>query len=492
MRRSTLKLWLAATVIALGIVTVPAVKATSEDERPGEIGILAGVGFADQDLVGADFKTDVNPLIGGRFGVHFTDIVAGFFEMTYVSYKGDPALYGNVGEYSYLVGPEWYINHRAPWQFFINLGVGGVQYRTDFGGNDGRGFVSTGLGVRRGWAKGALRLETRVDHDVTSANGLGGDDFTTLKVIAGWTWGIGPRPKDTDGDGVFDKKDKCPDTPHGAIVDKVGCPKDSDGDGVWDGIDQCPDTPKGWPVDAKGCPVDTDGDGVVDGKDKCPNTTKGCTVNAEGCPADADGDGVCDGIDQCANTPHGARVDAKGCPMDSDGDGVPDGIDQCPNTPAGARVDKDGCPIEVTQREQEMLDKGVITARDIYFDTAKSTLKPESEKTLKQLCDIFAQWPTLQIEIGGHTDSRGSDAYNQKLSEDRAHAVEDWLKANCPNAKADNFTYKGYGESTPVATNKTAKGMAQNRRVEFKVMNPEELKRIKERREMLMKDSSGK
>ena len=171
MRRSTLNLWIAAAVLALGVVMVPAVQATSEDERPGEIGILAGVGFGDDTLVGQDNDSHVNPLIGGRFGWHFTDIVAGFFEMTYVSYEGDPNLYGNVGEYSYLVGPEWYLNHKDPWQCFINLGVGGVQYQSDFGGNDGRGFGSVGLGVRRGWEKGALRMDRPRKGDVGKRNG---------------------------------------------------------------------------------------------------------------------------------------------------------------------------------------------------------------------------------------------------------------------------------------------------------------------------------
>jgi outer membrane protein OmpA-like peptidoglycan-associated protein len=288
---------------------------------------------------------------------------------------------------------------------------------------------------------------------------------------------------------VADKKDQCPNTPAGAVVDANGCPIDTDGDGVPDGIDTCANTPKGAQVDEKGCPKDSDGDGVFDGIDTCPGTAAGCKVDEKGCPVDSDADGVCDGVDQCANTPSGARVDEKGCPVDSDGDGVADGLDQCPNTPAGARVDKDGCPIELTNREVEMLDKGVITARDIYFDTGKSTLKPESEATLKELCSIFQQWPSLKVEIGGHTDAQGSNATNDKLSQERADAVEGWLKGNCPNSGVGDFTTKGYGESKPVASNGTAKGRATNRRVEFRITNPEELKRIKERREVLMKES---
>src|ERR1700690_2755146 len=88
-------------------------------------------------------------------------------------------------------------------------------------------------------------------------------------------------------------------------------------------------------------PVDSDGDGVVDSLDKCPNTPAGVKVDAQGCPLDSDGDGVPDYLDKCPNTPAGVKVDAQGCPLDSDGDGVPDYLDKCPNTPAGTA---DGCP----------------------------------------------------------------------------------------------------------------------------------------------------
>ena len=364
------------------------------------------------------------------------------------------------------------------------------------GADSKRNGFNVGAGVKLHFnPRVALRLEARDMiyswSDEEKAAGASDKSQNSFAFTGGLqlSLGGGGKPPDADADGVPDKKDSCADTPAGAVVDAKGCPVDSDGDGVPDGIDTCAGTIAGAKVDAKGCTTDEDGDGVVDGIDTCPGTIAGCTVDAKGCPTDADADGVCDGADQCANTPTGATVDAKGCPTDADADGVPDGLDQCPNTPANARVDKDGCPIEITERETEMLDKGVITEHGIQFDTGKTTLKPESEKTLQDLCAIIQQWPTVKLEIGGHTDARGSVAFNQTLSEGRAKAVEDWMKANCPNANLANLSAKGYGEGTPIASNKTAAGMAKNRRVEFKVLNPEELKRLKEHREMLQKET---
>jgi outer membrane protein OmpA-like peptidoglycan-associated protein/opacity protein-like surface antigen len=292
---------------------------------------------------------------------------------------------------------------------------------------------------------------------------------------------------DTDNDGVTDNKDECPDTPAGARVDARGCPLDDDKDGVPDGIDQCPGTPAGARVDARGCPTDADNDRVPDGVDQCPDTPAGAVVDERGCPRDADSDGVPDGIDQCADTPAGTAVDARGCPQvrDADNDGVPDDRDLCPNTPAGVQVDKDGCVVTLTEREVELLDKGRITERDIHFETAKWDILPESYKVLDEIGAILIQWPRLRIEVGGHCDARGSDAYNLDLSEKRAGAVLDYLVSKYPQITREQYTARGYGERQPVATNKTVEGMARNRRVEFKVLNTEELTKERERRRAL-------
>jgi OOP family OmpA-OmpF porin len=262
---------------------------------------------------------------------------------------------------------------------------------------------------------------------------------------------------------IYDVTIPWPFRKHGGMA-----PADADGDGVPDDIDKCPGTPRGAVVDAQGCPIDSDGDGVYDGIDKCPNTPKGAIVDARGCPKDSDGDGVYDGIDKCPDTPKGAIVDAKGCPIDSDGDGVYDGIDKCPDTPKGTDVDKYGCPI--SKVEKALLDTGIFSTTEILFDFDKSVIKPVSYKILGEIGAALAAHPELKVEIGGHTDSVGSDAYNQKLSERRAKAVLDYLAENFAGINKNQLFPKGYGEGSPVTSNDTAEGQAQNRRVEFKVL----------------------
>ena len=318
------------------------------------------------------------------------------------------------------------------------------------------------------------------------------DNFSNAKqhyqvVGAGLVFGFGGTPKDDDADGVPNKKDKCPDTPKGAKVDASGGPTDSDGDGIYDGLDKCAGTPKGAKVDATGCTIDSDGDGVPDGLDQCPDTPKGAKVDVRGCPVDSDGDGVADGIDQCPNTPTGATVDANGCPVDSDGDGVPDGIDKCASTPSGVKVDADGCPIQVTERETEFLDTGLIRLEGVNFETGKAEILPDSYEKLDQIGALLAKWPEIKVEIGGHSDSRGSSARNQTLSEARAGSVKDYLLQKFSGIDPQNLTAKGYGESKPLVPNTSADNMARNRRVEFRVLNKDVLKKVREQVKTLQK-----
>jgi len=274
----------------------------------------------------------------------------------------------------------------------------------------------------------------------------GGESKNYQNILAtfsfGFQWGGGPPP-DTDMDGVPDKKDKCPGTPMGAVVDE------------------------------RGCPVDTDGDGVYDGLDKCTGTPAGARVDKSGCPMDSDGDGVFDGIDKCASTPSGAVVDATGCPLDGDGDGVYDGLDKCPDTAAGAKIDFYGCEIKVI--EYEFLSKKKVELR-VQFETGSATIAEESKAGLDEIGDILVKWEKVNVEIGGHTDSSGSDTGNLKLSQKRAESVRDYLLEHHASIDSGRLLAKGYGESEPVADNDTKEGRQQNRRVEIKVLNPDTLK----------------
>ena len=375
----------------------------------------------------------------------------------------------------------WFLT-RSAFKPYVTAGAGAIRASGGSGSDETKFAWNGGAGFHIGLSNAvALRLDGRVvSYKVDTTTG---EEYKYQSEIFGaLAFGFGGAPRDGDADGVPDKLDQCPGTPIGARVDSNGCPVDGDGDGVPDGLDQCEGTPTGATVDEKGCPGDADGDGVYDGVDQCASTPTGAKVDAKGCPTDADKDGILDGLDQCDNTPADCTVTSGGCPVDADDDGVCDGVDKCPDTPANVRVDRNGCPIEVSQKETELLDTGMIRLQDVNFDTGKATVKAESEAVLDEVGNILARWPELRIEIGGHTDSRGSDARNQELSEARAKAVLDYLLNKFPELSPSQFTSKGYGEAQPVAPNTTQLGMAKNRRVEFKVLNTEVLKREREKR----------
>jgi len=197
---------------------------------------------------------------------------------------------------------------------------------------------------------------------------------------------------------------------------------------------------------------DDDNDGVLNSQDKCPNTPAGVAVDASGCALDSDKDGVIDANDKCPNTPAGTKVDETGCKIDGDDDKdkVLNSKDKCPNTPLGEAVNSDGCPVKVNLH--------------INFENDSAVIKSESQEVLNKYAKFLTTYPNYSAKIVGYTDSRGSESYNQKLSEKRAQAVVADLKAKGVNAK--QLTAVGAGEANPIADNKTAQGRAENRRIE--------------------------
>lgn len=237
-------------------------------------------------------------------------------------------------------------------------------------------------------------------------HGLGVPD---LLAYGGFNWRVGPawaKEKDTDGDGLVDSKDRCPQTPKNEIqeINEVGC-TDSDRDGVFNDIDQCPETPQGSEVNSVGCVVDTgdeDKDGVLDEKDQCPGTPPGTQVNDLGCDVNRVEDITLENLNFIVNS------------------------DQ------------------------------LTAASSAKVDTMVSKLRDNASSITK-------------IIVEGHTDSTGEAGYNMRLSVKRAQAIADRLQRGVP-FEPSQLDVVGYGEEKPIAENSTRSGRATNRRVELRVI----------------------
>ena len=142
---------------------------------------------------------------------------------------------------------------------------------------------------------------------------------------------------------------------------------------------------------------------------------------------------------------------------------MPDGRDECPATPNGAPVDERGCRILFQGGEKRVVLQGV------NFEFNKATLTDSARIILAEVAKSLAANPGVRVQVGGHTDSKGSNAYNLALSRERAKAVEDFLEAN--GVSPAQINSRGFGESQPVASNRTEEGRAQNRRVELNRLN---------------------
>ncbi|MEZ4459464.1 MAG: OmpA family protein [bacterium] len=329
-------------------------------------------------------------------------------------------------------------------------------------------------------ALGGLRFElpadllAQVGGGAGLTNSVGSPDF---RAFASLTWSpVGPN--DTDGDGIMDPDDKCPTEPEDkdGWEDLDGCPDfDNDNDKILDTDDACPDEPEDYDTfeDENGCPdPDNDQDGVLDVDDKCP-LEAGPAENA-GCPwGDTDGDGLLDNNDQCPKDPEDKDgfEDEDGCPdPDNDKDGILDVDDKCPLEPEtiNGKDDEDGCPdkgeskVRVTAEKIEILEK-------VFFDTNKDTIKERSFSILNQVGSVLKANPQITlIQVEGHTDDRGKDDYNLDLSQRRADSVRNYLIGR--GIDANRLRAVGFGETKPIADNKSSKGRDTNRRVEFNIV----------------------
>ena len=256
-----------------------------------------------------------------------------------------------------------------------------------------------------------------------------------------------PQPGDRDGDGNPDDTDECPDDPEDidAYEDTDGCPEDEDidGDGVRASADLCP-------TEAE----DADGRGDADG---CPDP-------------DDDFDGVPDIRDRCVIEPEDRDgfQDDDGCPdPDNDGDSILDPQDTCPDRPGPAA--EGGCPR--VYENVEVTETAIRITQKVHFATDRAEILPDSYALLNTVAQVLEDYPQITVEVQGHTDSRGSDRHNLRLSDARANAVRAYLLAR--GIDAGRLSANGYGESRPIESNGTSAGRAANRRVEFVRTDPE-------------------
>lgn len=299
-----------------------------------------------------------------------------------------------------------------PFVPYLLVGVGYL----DVGADDGPQFVrgagdggaTTSIGLGFKWRMGKNNVSLRVEQRARLV--FDTSNMTDQLTTIGLQYDFGWRPEPQTRS-IFRDVDT-----------------DSDNDRVGDRIDRCPNTPIGMPVDRFGCPQDSDMDGVTTNKDLCPGSRPG------------------------------ADVDIHGCENDEDEDGVPDHRDSCPSTRAGVRTDVRGCEI-----------RDIISLPGISFETGSDALISGTEYLLQEAADTLNKHPEIRIEVAGHTDDVGNAMANEGLSERRAETVHAFLIRY--GVDESRLTFRGYGESQPIADNSSAAGRAVNRRVELRLVS---------------------
>lgn len=385
-----------------------------------DISLIPQIGYYYFD---SDRDLDAATTLGLGLGLHFSP--SWVMEFTYTTLETDHKYIDSNTDYEYdhyHVDGLYFFNAKDRFQPYLVAGVGNASI--DFQGTDNdETLVNAGAGVlyqmSSNWAlRSDLRALKSLDYETTDA---------ALTISLSYRFGDGAAYViDTDGDGVGDKKDRCPDSPAGREVNQFGCPLDGDNDGVVDHMDQCKNTPANIKVDVQGCALDSDGDGVPNYKDECPETK--------------------------ANF----KVDQKGCAVDSDADGVLNSLDQCPDTSEGAKVDGVGCYLMLTEK--------VSVRLDINFASGSSLTTPDHYPEIEKIARFMQEYPLTHVTIEGHSDSSGSDSFNKTLSQRRADAVAKELVDRF-NIDAERVKAIGYGEERPIASNDSPEGRSKNRRV---------------------------
>ncbi|HUH04193.1 MAG TPA: OmpA family protein [Kofleriaceae bacterium] len=442
------------------LVAIPA-RVSADDGGVGEkieVGGFIGVHlFSDtnelgvRDAPGADSLSD-SVMVGLRLGYAVHDFVTLEGELGFIpaetrnSEVDTVTIAWRAHVLGHFTGPD---QRLRP---FAVLGAGALQTARaeKTVDKDVDAVLHAGLGAKyRIGERWGVRLDGRILLPPSTED----DSFTTdFEVLLGAYTHFGktaapvsapaPARVDTDGDGLYDDEDECPDEAEDmdGFQDEDGCPDpDNDGDGIPDANDKCPDEAESMNGidDTDGCPeVDTDGDGILGSRDACPDQ-----------PEDMDG-----------------FQDEDGCPDDdNDGDGVSDANDKCPTEleTMNGYEDDDGCPDTVPKA----VAKFTGTVKGINFKTGSAIILASSNSTLNKVAAVMNEFSTVRFEIQGHADDKGSHEDNLTLSQERAEAVVAYLTGK--GIDAARLRAKGYGETQPIADNTTKKGKAENRRVDF-------------------------
>lgn len=437
--------------------------------------LRSGVGdlrlAADLRLLG-EYRSPFSLAVGGRAWLPTGDRAA-YTSDEHVRLGGHVLAAGEMGEFVYAARVG--VNYRGLEERFAGSPLG---TETFFAASAGVRILDGALVVGpEVFGSTVLRDGGAFERQATPVEAIVGGHYTT----GPWRWGAGIGPGLTRGMGspAFRGLLSVEYIPE-VEVPPPPAPLDTDHDGIVDTADACPREAGVAQADASkhGCPLPADGDqdGILDAQDACPSVPGVESTDPErhGCPApaDTDNDGISDNEDACPQEAGEPSTDPQrhGCvppPPDTDGDDIIDGEDACPTQAGSPSEDpaRHGCAqVKVSEDEIELLQR-------VEFETNKTDLLAESHEVLRDVARAIKTLPeSSRIRVEGHTDNRGWQELNQRLSQGRAEAVVAWL-VNEGGIAADRLSATGVGDAKPIAPNTTEEGRQKNRRVEFHIVD---------------------